>query len=298
MPQLSISDLLTNYTARFLKAGVDSPRLCAELILAEILGASRAQLIAFSERLVCTKNILQCEALAQRREQAEPLAYILGRKEFYGLEFMVTPAVLIPRPETELLVELAKQHLTVYCPSKGLSPSSTLRFADLGTGSGCILISILMDCPACLGLGVDISAAALNVAQKNIHAHQLQNRSLLIQADMANLPLQLQSLHLIVSNPPYISTSQYQGLNLEVRGFEPELALHSGIDGLDHPGKVIKAAERYLEPGGLLLMEIGDDQGEATLALLACKQAHTQWKNPKIIKDLAGRDRVAAAYKT
>ena len=323
MPQINISSLLTNFSLRFSNAKVDSPRLCAELILSEILGLNRAQLIAFPERQVSEVLAKQCEALAARREQGEPMAYILGRKEFYGIDFIVSPAVLVPRPETELIVDLLKQEFSRHLPSSGApnsagpdsggpssggpnsagpdsggpnsgAPSSGgLRFADLGTGSGCLLATILLNFPAWQGVGVDISAPALEIAQKNIVAQKLQARCQLIQADFTNLPLRKQSLQLIVSNPPYIPTSQYNALNPEVRCFEPELALHSGFDGLAHPRKVVKAGEYCLVPGGLLLMEIGDDQAEAALALFDLKQ----WLKPQIINDLAGRNRIALAYR-
>ena len=322
MPQTSVSCLIANFNSRFYKARVDSPRLCAELILCEILGLTRAQLIAFPERQVSDAMASQCEALAVRREQGEPMAYILGRKEFYGLDFIVNPAVLVPRPETELIVDLLKQKFSQtvnYCTrpsssgftSPGLtsdpaSPSpaspgpvssgaasSAFNFADLGTGSGCLLTTILLTHPSWRGVGVDISSPALEVAQKNILTHGVEKRCQLIQADFTNLPLGKQSLQLIVSNPPYIPTSQYNALSPEVRCFEPELALHSGLDGLDHPRKIIKTAEYCLASGGLLLMEIGEEQGEAVLALLSLKH----WIEPQIIKDLAGRNRVAMAYK-
>ena len=298
MPQINISSLLANFSLRFSNAKVDSPRLCAELILSEILGLNRAQLIAFPERQVSEALAKQCEALALRREQGEPMAYILGRKEFYGIDFIVSPAVLVPRPETELIVDLLKQEFFRHLPNSG-GPSSVgpdsvgLRFADLGTGSGCLLATILLNFPAWQGVGVDISPPALGIAQKNIAAQQLQTRCQLILADFTNLPLRKQSLQIIVSNPPYIPTTQYNALNPEVRCFEPELALHSGFDGLDHPRKVVKAGEYCLVPGGLLLMEIGDDQAEAALTLFDLKQ----WTEPKIIKDLAGRNRIAMAYR-
>lgn len=288
MYQITISLLLANFISRFSAAQVDSPRLCAELILSKILGLNRAQIIAFPERELDHEMASQCERLATRREQGEPMAYILGCKEFYGINFIVSPAVLVPRPETELIVDLVKQEF-----AQEQATSASLRFADLGTGSGCLATTILLAYPHWQGLAVDISAQALAIAQQNISAHGLENRCLLMQADFTNLPLRKHSLQLIVSNPPYIPTKQYQNLNPEVRCFEPELALHSGADGLDHPRKIIKTAQSHLAPGGILLMEIGDEQGEAVLNLLNLKC----WFKPQIIKDLAGHDRVAMARK-
>ena len=281
----TISSLLKNYTLRFEQAGVDSPRLCAELILGEVLSRNRAQLVAFSETCVSTAQYAACETLALRRAQGEPMAYILGRKEFYGLDFMVNKNVLVPRPDTELIVDLALNLLP---------DSKPLIFADLGTGSGAILTALLYNSQNWRGLGLDISAAALGVANYNIQKHNVQARALLVQADFAMLPVQKQKFDFIVSNPPYIPLHEYEKLNFEVLNFEPRLALESGPRGLDHPSMVIQSSLHALRPGGYLIMEIGSNQKDLCNDLFSPHR----WSNIKTYKDFAERDRTIIAVKS
>ena len=284
MHPFAVNLLLSVYTSRLEKAGVDSPALCARMILGEALGMDRAGLVVHAEMAVGEAARAACEKMLARREKGEPMAYILGRKEFYGRDFSIRPGVLVPRPETELLVELALNKLPL---------NENLLFADLGCGSGCILVTLLLEARNWRGVGVDISEAALEVSRENISVHKLESRAGLLDADFSKEPFPAESLDFIVSNPPYISSEDYKTLGFEVKNFEPRLALESGPEGLDHPRQVVEAAGKILKPGGWLFMEIGSEQGDAAMGLFSEKI----WAGPKLVADLAGLDRVAAACK-
>ena len=192
--------------------------------------------------------------------------------------------MLVPRPETELLVELALDRLPL---------DENLLFADLGCGSGCILVTLLLEARNWRGVGVDISEAALEVSRENISVHKLESRAGLLDADFTKDPFPAESLDFIVSNPPYISSEDYKTLGFEVKNFEPRLALESGPEGLDHPRQVVEAAGKILKPGGRLFMEIGSEQGAAAINLFSGKI----WAGLELVPDLAGLDRVVAARK-
>lgn len=292
---MKLSLFLNEHTQSLQRAGVDSPRLCAELILAEVLGLSRAALLAFPERKLEPSQVKAARALLERRARGEPLAYILGRKEFYSLQFKVGPAVLVPRPETELLVDLALEYGNVSAPC---------LFADLGTGSGCVLVALLKNCPLWRGLGLDICPQALQIARQNIKAHNLDSlnnlnrRAALLQGSFDACPLRSASLDFIVSNPPYISGEDYANLNFEVRNFEPAHALRSADHGLRDPLLVCQSAERCLKPDGKLFMEIGCEQGQSVLDFFSSPFLSSKaWAQVQIIKDLAGLDRVLFAVR-
>ena len=284
MHPFAVNLLLSVYTSRLEKTGVDSPALCARMILGEALGMDRAGLVVHAEMAVGEAARAACEKMLARREKGEPMAYILGRKEFYGRDFSIRPGVLVPRPETELLVELALDKLPL---------NENLLFADLGCGSGCILVTLLLEARNWRGVGVDISEAALEVIRENISVHKLESRAGLLGADFTKDPFPAESLDFIVSNPPYISSEDYKTLGFEVKNFEPRLALESGPEGLDHPRQVVEAAGKILKPGGRLFMEIGSEQGAAAINLFSGKI----WVGLELVPDLAGLDRVVAARK-
>jgi len=245
---------------------------------------SKAQLIVNWHQELAPEELAVCEDLAARRETGEPMAYILGWKEFYGRNFAVNSGVLVPRPETELLIDAALAKFPV---------NESVLFADLGCGSGCILATLLLEAEAWQGCGVEVSEAALAVSRENIKNHGVSDRARLVHADFTENPFEQSDFDLIVSNPPYISSAEYESLGFEVRNFEPRLALESGPDGLNHPRQVVALAEKSLKPGGWLLMEIGSEQGEAAAALLDRKI----WRDVKILADLAGLDRIVSACK-
>ena len=259
----------------------DIPRLEAEVLLADVLDASRAVLIAHPERPLTPAQLDRYQALVRRRAADYPLPYLTGRLEFYGLEFEVTPEVLIPRPETETLVELALTR----------RPRSAV---DVGTGSGCIAVSLAVHLPEATIYATEISPAALAVARRNAERHGVAERVRLLAGDLLS-PCP-GPVDLIVSNPPYVSTGERASLPASVRDYEPSLALDGGPDGLDVVRRLLAQAPAVLagplpaegRRGGALLIEIGAGQGEAaaTLARTFFPQATV-----RVFPDLAGRDR-------
>ena len=288
------------------QSGADSPRLSAEVLLAFALDVERDALlhtlILEPEREVSRERTELAQSLACRRATGEPVAYITGNKEFYGRPFMVTPDVLIPRPETELLIDLSLAY------KDREAAGGSRRFADFGTGSGCIAISLCLELGDWTGIALDKSPGALAVAQKNACLLGAE-RLTFIRADFARAPLTNASLDLLVSNPPYVSTEEYTDLSKEVRLFEPRGALvpdaptndaeeadseEAGeASGIEAALAVIAEATRLLKPGGLLLLEMGCTQGKR---LLAAFEGQT-WDNSGIHNDLAGLDRVVWARK-
>ncbi len=262
-------------------AGTDAPVLTAQLLLCHVLGLDRVALIAHSEEDVPAEAQAVLDAFLALRLSGEPLAYILGSREFYGRDFEVNAHTLIPRPETEHIIEEA----LAFFDRQGRT-GEPVRFLDLGTGSGCIAVTLAAERPAWRGTALDISAGALDTARRNAAAHGAELEFLL--ADFTRpLPFGEASFDLIVSNPPYISEKEYAELDAGVRDFEPRSALVPGPEGMEHPRAVAEAARRLLRPGGLFLMEHGWLQGEACRALCA----GPAWGHVHTVRDLAGKDR-------
>ncbi len=275
-----LRDVLAGAVERLAAAGCETPRLDAELLLAHTLGQDRSWLYLYPRRPLLNQEADRFQELLERRERREPVAYITGRKEFFGLEFLVNQTVLIPRPETELLVETALDL------ARGRSP---LTIADVGAGSGCIAITLALKLAAGFFYALDISAPALAVARQNAARHGIDGRVIFLQGDLLQ-PL-AGPLDLIVSNPPYVSRADLNGgaLPPEVAGYEPRLALDGGQAGLELVRRLLAQAETRLSPGGSLLVEIGSDQGPAVSALAA---AHFRHAAIEVKKDLAGLDRL------
>ncbi len=275
------------------EAGVDSPRLSAELMLAKAMGVERLTLIAYPERRLSEAELVAFSALAERRATGEPVAYILGEKEFFGRTFLVTRATLIPRPETELLIEAALEHSELI----GLAHA---HFADLGTGSGCIAATLCAERAGWTGIGIDLSEEALRIASVNAERLGVRQRLSLIQADFTRPILKQASLDLVISNPPYVSTSGYRSLSREIRDFEPASALIPGgsetesPDGLEYEAAVIRCSAQALRPGGVLLIEHGWTQSKPLSLLLK----NNIWENIKYCKDLARKDRYISAVRS
>lgn len=255
----------------------ETPRLDAQVLAAHILGRSRAWVLAHPEAELSPEQAARFRAALARLVAGEPLPYVLGRWEFFGLEFAVTPAVLIPRPETELLVERALAWLE-------RNPGRRLA-ADVGTGSGCIAVALAAHCPGLRLLATDVSAPALAVARQNAARHRALERIEFIQADL--LPPLGSPLDLICANLPYIPGDTLPGLR--VYRSEPALALRGGEDGLDLIRRLLALAPACLAPGGLTLLEIEASQGPGALALA---REHFPTASLQIIQDLAGRDRL------
>lgn len=281
---------LLNWVAEYLgRKGIDSPRLSAELLLSHVLAKKRIELYTQFDRRVAEDQLARLRELVKRAGQHEPVAYLVGKTEFYSLELNVTPDCMIPRPETELLVERAIEFLRVH--------SSPQIVCDLCTGGGCIAIAIAKNCPTARIIASDISDDALKVAAQNVQKHLLDKRVELLCGDLfepvtARLPGD--RFDLIVCNPPYVSAAEYEALAKNVRDFEPRLALFAGPDGLDIFRRVIQEAGGFLKPGGALMLEIGFSQGRAIKELL--EQTGT-FAEIRFDKDLQNHDRIAIAKK-
>ncbi len=276
---------IINWSQNYLQEkGVENPRLDAELLLEEVLSISRIQLYTQWDRPLNADELAKYKVLIKRRAQREPLAYILGKREFYSLDFKVSPAVLVPRPETEELVEHALHFLKA-------QKEAPLKLLDLYTGSGCILTSLLKHLPASFGTGVDCSAAALELAQINAVTHHVNERVDWLEADLSQTwPSKIleAKFDLITANPPYIAEAEWTTLQEEVQFYEPKIALISGPHGSEAYEAMLQNLEKILAPHGLFICEIGMDQG-LTLQQKA-QSLLPQW-NTSILKDLSGKDR-------
>ncbi|WJR78106.1 peptide chain release factor N(5)-glutamine methyltransferase [Bradyrhizobium sp. NP1] len=240
-------------TAQFAAAGIESAEIEARLLVGAALGRDLTAMIREAARTIAPDDAAQIAQFAQRRLNGEPVARILGHKEFWGLSLALSPETLVPRPDTETVVEFALELLR----ATGLA-SSALRIADLGTGSGAILLALLHELPKARGFGTDISADALQTAQANADAFGLADRATFVRCDYAaDLT---GSFDLIVSNPPYVRTADIEGLAIEVREHDPHRALDGGTDGLDAYRALIPQAAGLLAPSGVLIVEAGQGQ--------------------------------------
>jgi release factor glutamine methyltransferase len=263
----------------FEKRQVDSPRLTAEVLLAHVLKVGRVRLYVDLDRPLEKEELATFKALIARRTAGEPTQYLTGVREFYNRPFKVDPRVLIPRPETELLVEAALHALPKDAPSRAL---------DLCTGSGCIAISLAAERPQAEVLAVDLSPDACALARENAEALGVAARVQVLEGDLyAPLPPDAR-FDLVVSNPPYVGTAEITTLSAEVRR-EPRMALDGGADGLALVRRVFAGARRVLRPGGLLALEMGETQGPQLLALLTA----AGFAAPRVVRDLEQRERMA-----
>jgi len=279
-----VKTLLSSLAAR-LGAGSESPRLDAQILLSHVTGRPRTWLLAHARSPVEPATVERLEGLARRLEAGEPLPYVVGHKEFFGLDFELTPDVLIPRPETELLVERAVAWLR--------ATPGRRRTADVGTGCGCIAISVAANVDDAQVFGTDISFAALRVAARNARARGVAARIHLVNCDL--LPVRQAGLNgrrrfdLLCANLPYIPTAQLR--QLRVYGREPSGALDGGPDGLEQIRKLLAVVPEWLAPGGLILLEIESSQGPRALSL-AYDAFHAA--SIELRQDLAGHDRLLA----
>jgi release factor glutamine methyltransferase len=257
----------------------------AELLLLHVLEIERATLLAYPTRLLTEQQLIVYEAAIARRLNHEPIQYITGQQEFYGLQLKVTPATLIPRPETEHLVEAVLERL---------SRDEPLHILDIGTGTGAIALALALHLPQARITAIDLSGEAIEVARHNAAAYHLTGRVDFLLSDLLTaLPQidQTAAFDAIVSNPPYIPDGDRAELHPQVRDYEPAQALFAGILGLDIYRRLIPEAHAALKPGGLLALEIGHGQKEAIANLLG------NWRNVSFIADLQQIPRVAIAWK-
>jgi release factor glutamine methyltransferase len=275
-----IGKLLADAESALVQSGVDSARLDAELLMAATCAVERATLLAGTVRLTQAQSESFAAMLA-RRAAREPLAYIVRRREFFSLEFEVTRAVMIPRPETETLVETALEFL---------GQRAEAHVLDIGTGSGAVAVAIAVNAPQVAVTATDISAQALEVARRNAARHGLKRRIALLEADL--LPQGAQAVFdLIVSNPPYVESQAIESLAPEVRLYEPRIALEGGSDGLKSSRAIARVARSHLAPGGAVMVEVGAGQARRVRELFLS----AGFANVTSVRDLGGTERVVCA---
>jgi release factor glutamine methyltransferase len=283
----AIENVRRMVTARLRAGGLDSAELDARMLVGAALGLDLTGMIAAAARLVTAAEATQLKELVRRRLAGEPVARILGGKEFWGLPLQVSAATLVPRPDTETVVEFALEML-----HQAPDPDRRLRIADLGTGSGAILLALLHELPDAYGVGTDVSVGALRVASRNAADLGLDPRAAFVACDYASALSG--RFDLIVSNPPYIRSAEIAGLSIEVRDYDPLAALDGGTDGLDAYRMLIPQAAQLLVQGGVLVVEAGHGQSGDIQGLMA-RAGLVREKPPKA--DLAGVPRAVAGRK-
>ncbi len=284
-PDWTIIKLLQWTTTYFKERGIESPRIDAELLLAFALGLERIDLYLRYDQPLHKEELAVFRGLVKRRAAREPVAYITGTKEFWGLAMAVEPAVLIPRPETECLIEAVLEFIEAY-------PDSDHPYMlDLGTGTGAIALALAHSCPAARIVALDRSIEALAVANRNRLGHHLQDRVDLLAGEwLAAIDRHSPWFDVITSNPPYIPSGHLQGLQPEIVQYEPHLALDGGVDGLNCLRVIVREAPALLRSGGGLFLEIGHDQFAAVQQM---SEASGAYGEVTCIKDYSGLDRVA-----
>lgn len=277
---------ILDWTTRYLKQhGSETPRLDTEILLAHTRKCARIQLYTNFDSPLTEEERAQMRDLVKRRAQSEPVAYLVGHREFFGLDFRVTKDVLIPRPDTEtLVVELLERAKAIASP----------RILELCTGSGCIVVSAAVNLPTASLVATDISPAALLIAGENAEKHQVADRIEFREGDLfAAVPSGTQ-FDLIVSNPPYVPEGEIAALDADVRDHEPMLALRAGADGMKYLNVIVGQAANCLVAGGWLLLETGIEQAPLTADAL---NGRAEFTDVRIVKDLGGRPRVVLAKK-
>jgi release factor glutamine methyltransferase len=277
----SISESLAKAESILGANNVAEPRREAASLVMLAIKKEKTFLYSHSDYELTDAETSIFESLLDRRAAREPLQYISGVQEFYGLEFEVTPDVLIPRPETEMVVEHAVEMLKL---------SASKRFCEIGVGSGCISISILHNVPDATAVGLDVSPAAIEVARRNAEKLRVCDRLQLLESDVFEKSPD-ERFDMIVSNPPYVPSIDIEGLQAEVRDFEPHLALSDGRDGLSIISRIIDQSPRFLRSGGFLLMEIGFNQSPLVVEMFDSEK----WNQPEMFPDLQDIPRLVCA---
>ncbi|MEP7340536.1 MAG: peptide chain release factor N(5)-glutamine methyltransferase [Acidobacteriota bacterium] len=289
-PPITIAETLKQASEQLRAASVPNDVLDAQTLLAEALGKDRTYLIVNFNQQLPDNLLAQYQTLIGRRTSGEPLQYITGHQEFFGLEFEVTSDVLIPRPETEILVE---ETIRLVHQNNIAEPV----ILDVGTGSGCIAVTLARELSAARVIACDISHAALNVARRNAAKHKLEDRMQFIKSDLLSaFPetfFKTGFADFILSNPPYVAAHELPGLQREVRDWEPHLALSDFADGLSFYRRLLEEAPARLKPGGYLICEMGYTQSETVTAMVN----HQVWDEPRLIDDLQGIPRTMVLCK-
>jgi release factor glutamine methyltransferase len=282
----TIAATLNRAASRLRAAGIANDLLDAQTLLAEAIGRDRTYLIVNFNQELAPDALEKYEALIERRAAGEPLQYITGRQEFYGLEFEVTPAVLIPRPETELIVE---ETLRLAHRSDNARP----LVIDVGTGSGCIAVALARELEGARVIAVDISPAALEIARRNAARYDLGSKIEFVVGDLLSAVSSETRADFIVSNPPYVAAREMPGLQREVREWEPRAALTDEADGLSFYRRLLNEAPAYLKAGGHLLCELGYGQAASVQSLMDA----SAWAEWRVLDDLQGIPRTAVVRK-
>jgi len=280
---MRIDELLADASRRLQQAGVENSQLDARLLFQHLSAMSRSELVLHGDRPVDQSMRRQYDRLVEQRGQRIPLQHLIGSQEFWSLDFIVSDAVLIPRPETEFLLE------RVLATCRGIAVGRAL---DMCAGSGVIAVVLAREL-ACPVTAVDLSPASLAIAAANVARHGVADRVDLVCSDLFAGLIPGQQYDLIVSNPPYIVDADIDGLEPEVARFEPRLALSGGATGLDCIARIVATAESFLRPGGWLFLEIGADQHDSVHALLTAPER--RYSDVAVLNDWAGRARVARA---
>jgi release factor glutamine methyltransferase len=279
---MQLKQALSSAIDRLEAADVGSPRMNAEVLLMFVLGVNRAYLYAHPERDLIAEDEARYDEVLARRATGMPSQYITGHQEFWGLDFVVSPAVLIPRPETEHLVE------TVLELARGIVRP---KLVDVGTGSGCVALALAHELRDANVYAVDVSVDALEIARANAARLQLDGRVRFMQSNVLEALADVCDFDFVVSNPPYVGFGEADKVQKSVRDFEPRVAVFAGEQGLDVIGLLIEQAHRALKPGGWLAMEIGYSMRDAVVNLLS----PTMWEDVRVVPDLQGIPRVVAA---
>ncbi len=275
---------LLEWTREYLgQKGIESPRREAEELLAHLLDTSRMDLYLDLQRPLTRKELAEFKTLVKRRTRGEPLQYITGRQGFWKHEFLVESGVLIPRPDSEVLVQAVVEELR---------EMEAPLILDIGTGTGCLIISILADLPTARGVALDTDQKALDLTRRNALRIGVADRLHLVRGDLLT-PFKKGGFQAIVSNPPYIAPQEWDTLPREVKEYEPPGALRGGEKGLYYISQIIAHAWEYLVPGGLLVMEMGWQQKEKVEMLFKGKP----YRNLEFLRDLGGRDRAVKAWR-
>jgi release factor glutamine methyltransferase len=280
---------LRQATASLSDAGIESARLDAELLLAEALGLDRSKLYLHYEAPLETRAEERFRSTLARRADGEPVAYITGRREFWSLDFLVTPAVLVPRPETEMLVEVA---VGLFEAESRISERK-FRILDLGTGSGAIAVALAKEIANAEVWATDVFSDALEIARANARRHGVEEKIQFLRGDLFE-PVRdrMEFFDLIVSNPPYVRSDEIETLPRDVRDFEPRVALDGGADGLEFYRRMIPGALDYFTRGGFLAVEIGAEMGVDVARLFTDAGGYAP---PQLYRDLAGKERIVCA---
>ena len=279
----TVRELLNWSKGWFDERGIDSPRLTGELLLAHVLNVARIRLYVDIDRPLDKTELSRYRELVQRRAKGEPTQYLIGTQEFYGRSFKVDRRALIPRPETELVAERAL---------RSVGKTDSVRIADIGCGTGALGLTIAAERPTARVVRTDLSTDAVALARENAAQLKVSDRVEIREGDLT-APLGNEVFDVIVTNLPYVANGDREKLAIHIRDHEPATALFSGEDGLDHYRRFVPAVAKHIRPGGLLVMEHGEDQGAQTPALFD----PTLWEKPVVESDLAGLPRFTWAVR-